>query len=116
MIGILLALQINTANEARKDRNKEISYLTNISGDLITNSEKIDARIGRRNTRIKTAHKLIGHLEGDPVENWHQFNLETTQIYTWERVYQHNYTFQALIPSGNLSYIKSDSIKPPLFE
>lgn len=116
MIGILLALQINNANEARKDRNKEIGYLTNIRGDLITNGEKIDALIERRNKRIETANKLIGHLEGDPVEDWHQFNLETIQIYTWERFYQHNYTFQELISSGNLSYLKSDSIKTLLFE
>ncbi|MBX2876551.1 MAG: hypothetical protein KTR30_30805 [Saprospiraceae bacterium] len=116
MIGILLALQINNANEARKDRNKEIGYLTNIREDLITNGEKIDALIERRNKRIETAHKLIGHLEGDPVEDWHQFNLEIIQINTWERFYQHNYTFQELISSGNLSYIKNDSIKTLLFE
>lgn len=55
-------------------------------------------------------------MEGDPEEDWHQFNLETVQIYTWERFYQHHYTFQELIPSGNLSNTKSDSIKTLLFE
>ncbi len=34
VIGILLALQINNWNEARKTRNKEMSYLTNIKNDL----------------------------------------------------------------------------------
>ena len=60
MIGILLALQINNANEARKDRNKEIGYLANFRGDLTTNSEKINAQLERRNKRFETAHKLIG--------------------------------------------------------
>ena len=30
VIGILIALQVNTWNEARKTRNKELNYLSNI--------------------------------------------------------------------------------------
>ncbi len=116
VIGILIALEINIANEIRKDRNKELAYLENIKGDMHVNLEKINSLIERRNKRTETAHKLIGHIEGNPVEDWHKFNLETVQIYTWERFYQHNYTFEELISSGNLSYIKNDSIKTMLFE
>lgn len=116
VIGILIALQINNWNEIRKDRNKELAYLENIREDLTINQDKINALIERRNKRAEVAHKLIGHIEGDPVESWHQFNRETIKIYTWERFYQHNYTFEEMISSGNLSYIKNDSIKTWLFD
>ncbi|MCB0664686.1 MAG: hypothetical protein KDC80_02640 [Saprospiraceae bacterium] len=116
VIGILIALQINNKNELHKDRIKEIKYLQNIKEDLIINNKKIDNLIERRKRRTQTAHKLIAHIEGDPIEDWHAFNEETIQIYTWERFYQHNYTFEELISSGNLSYITSDSIKTMLFE
>ncbi|NIK93620.1 hypothetical protein GZ212_15775 [Mangrovimonas sp. CR14] len=116
VIGILIALQINNSNEIRKSRKKEISYLQNIKEDLNINSEKINSLIERRNNRIEIAHKLIGHIEGEPVLDWHKFNLEIIEIYTWERFYQHNYTFQELISSGNLSYIQNDSIKTLLFD
>lgn len=116
VIGILIALQINNANEIRKNRNKELAYLENIREDMLINREKINSLIERRAKRIETAHELIGHIEGHPVEDWHKFNLKTIQIFTWERFYQHNYTFEELISSGNLSYIKSDSLKTMLFE
>lgn len=116
VIGILIALQINNSNEIRKNRAREIGYLQNIQEDLIINNKKIDALIERRKKRTATAHKLIGHIEGEPIDDWHAFNEETIQIYTWARFYQHNYTFQELISSGNLSYITNDSIKTMLFE
>lgn len=34
VIGILIALQINNLNEAKKTRTKEISYLANLKNDL----------------------------------------------------------------------------------
>ena len=116
VIGILIALQINNNNEIQKNRIKEIAYLQNIKGDLVINDKKIDDLLERRKKRTATAHKLIGHIEGDPIDDWHAFNKEIIQIYTWARFYQHNYTFQELISSGNLSYITNDSIKTMLFE
>jgi len=116
VIGILIAIQINNANEIRKSRNKEVGYLENIKEDLNINSDKIKSLIERRNGRTEVAHKLIGHIEGEPVNDWHEFNLEIIKIYTWERFYQHNYTFEELISSGNLSFIKNDSIKTLLFD
>ena len=35
VIGILIALQINNANEARRDRGIEINYLKNLRADLL---------------------------------------------------------------------------------
>ena len=37
VIGILIALQINNWNDARKTRTKELHYLQNIKSDLLVN-------------------------------------------------------------------------------
>ena len=116
VVGILIALQINNYNEDQKSRAKEIIYLKKLREDLKVNISKIETFIDRGNSRISTAKKLIGYFDGEPVENWHTFNLQTIEIYTWPRFYQHNYTFQELISSGNLAYITGDSIKNLLFE
>ena len=99
VIGILIALQINNNNEIKKNRGKEIAYLQNIKDDLVINDKKIDALLEKRKKKTAIAHKLIGHIEGEPVDDWHAFNKEIIQIYAWARFYQHNYTFQELISS-----------------
>ncbi len=116
VIGILIALQINNNNEIRKNRAKEIGCLQNIKEDLMINNKKIDDLIERRIKKTETAKKIISYIEGGPVDDWHTLNEETIQIFAWSRFYQHNYTFQELISSGNLSYITNDSIKTMLFE
>ena len=95
VIGILIALQITNNNEIRKNKEKETAYLQNIRKDLIINFHKINELIEGRNRRIESANKLIGQIEGEPIEDWHEFNEQTIQIYTWQRFYQHNYVLFA---------------------
>ncbi|GLR19579.1 DUF6090 family protein [Portibacter lacus] len=111
VIGILIALQINNWNEARKTRNKELSYLTNIKSDLeLTNSE-IDQYISSRLQRANAANSVLEHYNGKPVTDWNEFNKHTIDVYTWQRFYQIDNTFQELMNSGNFEIISNDSIK-----
>ena len=45
VIGILIALQINNANERRKERQLEITLLEGLRSDLITDLDQIDGRV-----------------------------------------------------------------------
>ena len=45
VIGIMIALQINTWNENRKDRQKEKIYITNIQRDLKAQLQSLDRAI-----------------------------------------------------------------------
>ena len=49
VLGILIALQINNANEDRKQRRLELDYLQNLKTDLKLNIAELDKYITVRN-------------------------------------------------------------------
>lgn len=111
VIGILIALQINNANEARKLRALEVDYLKNIKTDLQLNIAELDSYIATRNSRIESANIVLEYFEGKPLEDLNAFAYHTTNIYIWQKFTQQDNTFQELVNSGNLAMISNDSIK-----
>lgn len=111
VIGILIALQINNWNETIKVRATEMVYLKNIKNDLQLTIAEIDKFIELRNTLIQSAKRTLEHFEGKPISDPEAFNKDIVDIYTWERFYQVNNTFQELTSSGNLSLIEDEKIK-----
>jgi len=111
VIGILIALQINNLNEARKTRDKEIAYLKGIKNDLQLNILEVEDFITRRNAQIEAGNRVVEYYNGKPVDNWNSFNKDIISIYAWERFFQTDNAFQELINSGNLAIISNDSIK-----
>lgn len=111
VIGILIALQINNLNETKKTRLKEVTYLENIKGDLKLTNLEIDEYVTNRAQRAIAANSVLEHYNGKPVTDWNEFNKHTIDVYTWQRFYQIDNTFQELMNSGNLAIISNDSIK-----
>lgn len=111
VIGILIALQINNANEARKIRKQEVHYLENLKTDLLLNITEIDTYIEARNSSIASANKVLEYYEGRPLTDLNDFAFHTTNVYVWQKFTQHDNTFQELVNSGNLALISNDSIK-----
>lgn len=116
VIGILIALQINNNNDLRKERNKELQYLQNIKSDLITNIAEMRSYIETRKDLIDSAKFILEHFEGKKIEDLSAFNANGVGIYSWQKFYQNNNTFQELINSGNLALIKNESIKKILLD
>ncbi len=114
VIGILIALQINNNNEANKTRNKELQYLKNLKSDLQLNSAEIEQYITMRSMRLESANKVLEHFEGKPITDLSDFNKLTVNVYTWQKFFQIDNTFQELINSGNLAIISNDTIKNQL--
>jgi len=114
VVGIMIAVQINNWNTEQNTRNKELHYLKNIKIDLQNNIASIGSFITKRAKGVESAGQIIAHLEGLPVTDWKDFNDRCISIYTWDRFYQINYTFEELTYSGNLALIKNDSVKSML--
>jgi hypothetical protein len=111
VIGILIALQINNTNDLRKLRVKEVHYLKNIKSDLQINILELDRYIETRTQCIQAANNILEHFEGKPITDPSAFNALGISIYSWQKFYQSNNTFQELLNSGNLAIISKDSIK-----
>jgi hypothetical protein len=116
VIGILIALQINNYNDERKDRARELGYLANIRADLAANIAEMDRYLATRTEGIAAAQRIISHFDGEPIEDASAFNADGVSIYTWQRYYQINNTYQELVNSGNFALLSNDRIKHGLLD
>lgn len=116
VVGILIALQINNMNDERKQRATEIHYLENIRTDLGINLAEMDRYLETRTECIAAANRILAHFEGEPITDYSAFNADGVMIYSWQRFWQNNNTFQELVNSGNLALISNDAIKKTLLD
>lgn len=63
VIGILIALQINTWNEERKDHQREIKLLTELKTNLLINIENLESDIEGQIKSAAIIDHLMEHLE-----------------------------------------------------
>jgi hypothetical protein len=111
MIGILLALQINNWNEARKERNIEIKYLKNLKLDLKTDLVNLDSMIVDRHNKMSSANTLLELKPPATMEELTVFHSLLGDVYGWTSFTPRTITINELISSGNFNIIKNDSIK-----
>ena len=111
VIGILIALQINNWNDARKDRARELSYLHNIRDDVGANIKEMDAYLSTREQGIAAARRILTHFDGKPIEDASAFNADSISIYNWRRFYLGDNTYQELIGSGNFALLDRKSTR-----
>jgi len=114
VVGILIALQINNANEANKTRDRELGYLRGIKADLSLNILELQNFMESRENHIKSANIMLDYYENTPVSDLDHFNFHAISILLWFPSDYNSNTFQELINSGNLAIISNDSIKNDL--
>ncbi|TPV35376.1 hypothetical protein FJ651_00190 [Paucihalobacter ruber] len=116
VIGILIALQINNANNNRIERAREIKYLTNIKIDLYKDIESLEYNIEFREKKSIGTQKIIEQINGMPIENLSETAYNVVNTLYQERFQPSNITYNDLVSSGNMNLISNDSIKIDLFE
>jgi hypothetical protein len=116
VIGILIALQINNWNEARKLRNQEVTYLENLKTDLELNIIEFNEYLNARTSSIESANKVLEYFEGKPLSDLNDLNFHATNVYIWHKFTLHDNTYQELLNSGNLTIISDDTIKNGLLD
>ena len=111
MVGILLALQVNNWNEARKERNNEIKYLKNLKLDLKTDLVNLDSMIVDRHNKMVSASRLAELKPPTTIEELIVFDSLLWNVYGWTSFTPRTNTLDELISSGSLNIIKNDSVK-----
>lgn len=117
VIGILIALKINTWNESRSDRLTECAYYQTLLADL----ELQDAFLGRL---IEFDRQVIGSGDGilDRFKNSGHFVVDSLLfsqigILNNRRTFQkHNAVFTDLLSSGNLNLITYTGLKQEILQ
>jgi len=109
VIGILIALQINTWNNTNIDRQKEKEYLNNLIEDLKTQTNLINTQIKHEANMRLNCEKALRQL------NAKNINGDSITVYlgniTRRTFVVNDPTFQDLISSGNILLIKDNELR-----
>ncbi len=116
VIGILIALQINNWNEARKTRVNEINYLKNLKADLIKELENNVSFETFRFGKASSSSFLLNTPCPKTIAEAKTYTDQYVSVFMWDTYVPNNNTFLELLSSGNLSLISNDSIKNDLLQ
>jgi hypothetical protein len=111
MIGILLALQVNTWNLARQDRQKEVKYLQSLKLDLSVDLENLDDMIIERNRKVTSAIALLKNVPPTDIRGLLKVDSMLWNVYIWRNYIPRTNTLKELTNSGDLNIIRDDSIR-----
>ena len=111
VIGILIALQINNWNEARKDRIEEKNILANLHDEFLENKKMLDSTTavyaGAMNANI-TIMSLMGKSAKE-LQNYNLDSLFYASLPSSQIVFSNN-TVQNIVQTGKLDIIENPKI------
>jgi hypothetical protein len=111
VIGILIALQINTWNESRKEKILEQDYYCRLLEDVILDDQQVGDLLKTAEARLKAANQAIRLLQGkDPkkIEVAQEINNSIKSIYADFKF--NDAAFSDLKSGANLNIIKDKSV------
>ena len=116
VIGILIALQINNWNEARKDHDKKMALLNSLKVEFTLNLEQLDSVMYYDKLVVKSTYWFL-HLDPESAAAKNTDSLrERLQHTSWLWTFDaQNGALRSGISSGNIHLIKNDSLINLLF-
>jgi hypothetical protein len=117
VVGIFLGLQVDSWNEARKDRVLEQQYVVSLKADFQADIEELDEAIALAKSRAQLGRLLIssidkGRVEGDPNEFiWAVYSSFLLNFPSYTRA-----TINDLLSTGNLQLLQDANLKAAVAE
>jgi len=117
VVGIFLGLQVDSWNDARKDRVLEQQYVASLKADFQADIEELDEAIALAKSRALLDRLLIstidkGRVEGDPNEFiWAVFSSFLLNYPSYTRA-----TINDLLSTGNLQLLQDSNLKAAVAE
>ena len=111
VIGILIALQINTWNENRKSVLEGQRYIRQIYSDLLREKQFINENVSRLTSQNQGVYDLLSLIESNPKEyDPVQFEKGVSTAYTPIYLDRQKLTWDELLSSGRADIIRDDSL------
>lgn len=117
VIGILLALQINTWKTNSNNQKQEIVVLNELKGEYLGKLKELEEKVALRDAMIKGCHSILKAIDTK------QYNLEQDSLYYHLGIITITPTYDAsnsvteeLINSGNLYLIKNKELRKQLLD
>ena len=117
VIGILIALQVNTWNQKRIANNEEQIILKNIHAEFLENKKSIQEKIEKSNLVFQSCKILISFV-GSPQNEIEKFNIDSLLFVAFEVgefKFSEN-TISDLLQSGRLQLLHNETLINLLYE
>ncbi|TDQ17020.1 hypothetical protein DFQ04_1668 [Algoriphagus boseongensis] len=112
VIGILIALMINSAYENKKDRNLEVKYLEGIATNLEDDINELERQILDDSLQLSGYTRLVRAFQVDSIKSDQDGLIRTIfNIQLISSFEGNNIVFEDLKSSGRTNLIKSDSLR-----
>jgi hypothetical protein len=114
VVGILLALQVNNWNKDRLEHKETKTLLSNLNIDVEANINKLNEQQDGLRYRKEWADFVLKSLDEQKVTDSALFIASIIRV-GWIMDYSQTFpTYNEIVSSGKLSYIKSESLKKAL--
>ena len=111
VVGILIALQVNTWNEERKQRQVEVKYFYNLKNDLMADLAQLDVMVDFSRTKVQAAKSLKIKADRDSISSLYDFTDEMLTLILSGEFRPNDNTYEEMKSSGNFSSIDNDDLK-----
>ncbi|MFN1836070.1 DUF6090 family protein [Balneola sp. MJW-20] len=111
VIGILIAIQLNSVQNDNEKRIEEITHLENLLSDLKQDRAELDKIIERRISKSNSSKILQGIHNTQEVDNTSDYYSHLMNVVYWDAHNPSLLTFNELINSGKLSSLSNEKIK-----
>ena len=116
VIGILIAIQLNSIRNDNEKRLDEITHLENLLSDLKQDKTELNNIIERRKSKSNSL-KIIGSSNPlEQVDNLNEYYSHLMNVLYWDAHNPSLLTLNELINSGKLSSLSNDKIKYSLLQ
>ena len=112
VIGILIALQINTWKEEKNQRGVEQSILKNLKEDFNKNQEEVEVLIFANKKYLRNLNKFVDIIKSSPKEQ----NISIADTLAMAAIAAPTYipttsTIDVIISTGNIDLLKNEELK-----
>jgi len=116
VIGILIALQINNWNEAKKEQKREIAYLERLSENLTGDLRNLDLNIEFYTQVFNYGQLALAYSEGNTIDDAANWDILVALFHSsqiWPLIPSPT-TYEELKSAGELSLIRSIDLRNDL--
>lgn len=112
VIGILIAVSIDTWNEGIKERRAESHYLSNLQDDLALQLKETGSCLNSESDILKSINNIGKEIEsGFSSNNINHLNIRLTRIMQNRTLNIYRTTFEELKSSGNINIISNKELR-----
>lgn len=116
VIGILIALQINNYSEHKKERNKEITLLSNLSKEIELDIRQIENNTALSNERLNRLDNTLQLLKETNDIDKFSFIQQSFEFVIDQYFKSNSGIFDEAVSSGKMSYIQHESLRQNIFD